>query len=142
MIVTMAVGIWTQDTGGDGIPLVLIHPGWGDAEIWSPMLPALITRYRVIRYDNRGYGHSPAPAGPFSQVDDLRSVLDRAGVPAAAVVAHSGGGGTALAFALSAPERVSAIVLVAPGAEDYRGRRTTRTWCKAVPCSPRRTATG
>jgi 3-oxoadipate enol-lactonase len=113
------VDIWIEDTGGDGFPLVLIHPGWGDAEIWSPVLPALHDRYRVIRYDNRGYGRSPAPAEAFSQVDDLRCVLDRMGVTTAGVVAHSGGGGTALAFALSAPERVSAIVLVAPGVEDY-----------------------
>ena len=111
--------IWVEDSGGDGTPLVLIHPGWGDSDIWSPMLPALRARYRVIRYDNRGYGRSPAPIEAFTQVDDLQSVLDQAGVTTAAVVAHSGGGGTALAFALAAPERVSALVLVAPGTEDY-----------------------
>jgi 3-oxoadipate enol-lactonase len=113
------VDIWIEDTGGDGTPLVLIHPGWGDSEIWSPALPALRDRYRVIRYDNRGYGRSPAPSAAFTWVDDLRSVLDRAGVSTAALIAHSGGGGTALAFALAAPERVSAIVLIAPGVEDY-----------------------
>jgi 3-oxoadipate enol-lactonase len=108
-----------EDTGGDGTPLVLIHPGWGDADIWSPMLAALRERYRVIRYDNRGYGRSPVPSKAFSWFDDLRLVLDEADVATAALVAHSGGAGTALAFALAAPERVSSIVLVAPGVADY-----------------------
>jgi 3-oxoadipate enol-lactonase len=111
--------VWTEDSGGDGSPLVLIHPGWGDSDIWSPVLPTLRDRYRVIRYDNRGYGRSPAPTEAFTWSDDLRLVLDRAGLSRAALIAHSGGGGTALAFALAAPERVSAIVAVAPGVPDY-----------------------
>jgi 3-oxoadipate enol-lactonase len=108
-----------DDTGGDGAPLVLIHPGWGDSDIWSPMLTALRERYRVIRYDNRGYGRSPVPSKAFTWFDDLQRVLDGADVTTAALVAHSGGAGPALAFALAAPERVSSIVLVAPGVPDY-----------------------
>jgi len=111
--------LWVEDTGGDGMPLVLIHPGWGDSGIWSSILPALRDRYRVIRYDNRGFGRSPAPRERFTCVDDLRTVLDQAAVTRASFVAHSGGGGTALAFALAAPGRVSSLVLVAPGTEDY-----------------------
>jgi 3-oxoadipate enol-lactonase len=86
------------------------------------MLPALRDRYRVLRYDNRGYGRSPVPSKAFTWFDDLRLVLDRAELAAAALVAHSGGGGTALGFALAAPERVSSIVLMAPGVPDYPWR--------------------
>jgi pimeloyl-ACP methyl ester carboxylesterase len=111
--------IWAEDTGGDGAPLVFIHPGWGDSSIWSPVLTELDGRYRTIRYDDRAYGRSPAPAAPFAPVDDLRSVLDHLGVERAGVVAHSGGGGTALALALASQERVRSVVLVAPGVQDY-----------------------
>lgn len=54
--------LWADDTGGDGPVLVLLHPGWGDSSIWLPVLERLPSHYRVIRYDTRGFGKSPAPA--------------------------------------------------------------------------------
>ena len=66
--------IWTDDSGGDGPPLVLLHPGIGDSRIWEPVLPALAASYRVIRYDARGFGRSPAAAAKFSLLADLISV--------------------------------------------------------------------
>ena len=112
-------GIWAEDTGGDGPPLVLMHPGWGDSAIWDPAIGRLAARYRVIRYDARGYGRSPAPAAPFTQFGDLAAVLDHLSVDRAALVAHSGSGGPAICLALDQPGRLSALILVAPGTEDY-----------------------
>ena len=111
--------IWAEDTGGDGLPLVLMHPGWGDSAIWDPLIGRLAGRYRLIRYDARGYGRSPAPAAPFTQFGDLTAVLDHLGVDRAALVAHSGSGGPATCLAVEQPDRVSALILVAPGVEDY-----------------------
>ncbi|HLK72504.1 MAG TPA: alpha/beta hydrolase [Streptosporangiaceae bacterium] len=111
--------IWAEDTGGGGTPVVLVNPGWSTAGIWTPLLGLLAGRFRLIRYDDRGVGRSPAPSVPFTRLADLRSVLDHTGVARAVVVGHSGGGGTALALALDDPERVAALVLVAPGAPDY-----------------------
>lgn len=110
--------IWAEDSA-DGAPLMLVHPGWGDSGIWVPLLESLGGRYRVVRYDDRGYGRSPAPAGPFTKLADLVAVLDHLGISRAGVVAHSGGGGTALALALTCPERVSSLLLIAPGCMDY-----------------------
>ena len=111
--------IWAEDTGGDGTPLVLVNPGWGIASIWSPLMGVLGDRYRVIRYDDRGFGRSPAPTVPFTRLGDLRAVLDHTAAPTPVIVGHSGGGGTALSLALSDPERVASLVLIAPGAPDY-----------------------
>jgi len=112
--------VWAEDAGGDGTPLVLMHPGWGDSTIWDPVLDRLdARRFRVIRYDARGYGRSPAPAAPYTQLGDLAAVLDHLGVRHAALVAHSGAGGPAIGLALAQPPRVSALVLVAPGVQDY-----------------------
>jgi pimeloyl-ACP methyl ester carboxylesterase len=107
--------VWADDSGGDGPPLVLLHPGIGDSRIWEPVLAPLAARYRVIRYDARGYGNSPAAGVEFSLLRDLEAVLGHFGVQRAAIVGCSQGGATALGLALSAPERVSAIVLLCPG---------------------------
>ncbi len=132
MMVPVAGGqIWAEDTvgGGDqerrgeagsgGDAVVLLHPGWGDSRIWQPLLTQLPGHLRVVRYDTRGYGASPPPAAPFSQLGDLTAVLDRLDVRRAVMVGHSGGGGTALSFALAYPDRVSTLVLLAPGVQDY-----------------------
>ena len=47
------------------------------------------------------------------------AVLDHVGAPRATLVGHSGGGGTALGLAVARPDRVSALVLLAPGVQDY-----------------------
>ena len=111
--------VWAEDTGGDGPPLVLMHPGWGDSAIWDLLIGRLDARYRVVRYDAPGYGRSPAPAAPYTQSGDLAAVLDHLGLGRAALVAHSGSGGPAICLALDQPGRLSALILVAPGTEDY-----------------------
>jgi pimeloyl-ACP methyl ester carboxylesterase len=107
--------VWADDSGGDGPPLVLLHPGVGDSRIWDPVLPALTAKYRVIRYDARGFGQSPAPSVKFSLLRDLVAVLDHYGVQRAAFVGCSQGGASALGLALGQPERVSALALLCPG---------------------------
>jgi len=107
--------VWADDTGGDGRPLVLLHPGSGDSRIWAPIMPALTPRYRVIRYDARGWGKSPAAVTEFSLLRDLVTVLDHYGIERAPIVGCSQGGASALGLALEQPERVPAIVLLCPG---------------------------
>ncbi|WP_030197422.1 alpha/beta fold hydrolase [Streptomyces sp. NRRL S-87] len=107
--------LWADDSGGDGLPLVLLHPGVGDSTTWDPVLPALTAGRRVIRYDVRGYGRSAAPTVSYSLVEDLRAVLDHFGLARAVLVGSSIGGATAIGLALDAPERVAGLALVVPG---------------------------
>lgn len=113
--------LWADDSGGDADSpaVVLLHPGWGDSSIWLPVMQRLPGHYRVIRYDVRGFGKSPAPAAAFTQLGDLIAVLDHVGADQVTVVGNSGGGGTAAGLALADPSRVSALLLLAPGAPDY-----------------------
>jgi pimeloyl-ACP methyl ester carboxylesterase len=111
--------VWADDSGGDGPPLALLHPGVGDSRIWDPVWPALAASYRVIRYDARGFGRSPAPQVTFSLLADLIVVLDHYGLDRVAIVGCSQGGGSALALALAQPARVSALVLLCPGIPGY-----------------------
>jgi 3-oxoadipate enol-lactonase len=111
--------VWADDTGGDLSPLVLLHPGIGDSRIWDPILPALTQSHRVIRYDARGFGNSPAATVEFTLLDDLIAVLDHLDVRRAAFVGCSQGGDTSLALALADPARVEALVLLCPGISGY-----------------------
>ena len=110
--------LW-YDVTGAGPPVVLLHEGVVDSRIWEPVVPLLASRHRVIRYDQRGFGRSPMPDGPYSLVDDLISVLDAAGIEQAALVGASRGGAVALTAALERPERVSQLVLVGSGLPGY-----------------------
>jgi 3-oxoadipate enol-lactonase len=85
----------------------------------SPLLGLLADRCWLIRYDDRGFGRSPAPAVSFTRVADLRAVVDRVTAGPVILVGRSGGGGTALGLALSDPDRVAALVLISPGVPDY-----------------------
>ena len=108
--------VWADDSGGGGPPVVLLHPGVGDSRIWEPVMPALTASWRVIRYDARGFGRSPAPTVKFSLLADLITVLDHFGLDRVAIVGCSQGGGSALGLALEHRARVSALVLLStPG---------------------------
>lgn len=110
--------VWAEDDGA-GPPLVLLHPGVGDSRIWDPIVPALREHYRVIRYDARGYGRSPASTVPFVLLDDLVAVLDHYGLERVALVGCSQGGDCAAGLAVTQPSRVSALVLLCPGLTGY-----------------------
>ncbi|MFF3255869.1 alpha/beta fold hydrolase [Actinacidiphila glaucinigra] len=99
---------------GDGPPVVLVHAGVADHRMWDDIVPGLAAHHTVIRYDMRGFGQSPPPAGPFSEHDDLRRVLDHFGHERAHLVGASFGGRVALDFALAHPARVRSLAVFAP----------------------------
>ncbi len=111
--------VWTQDTGGDGPPVVLLHPGIGDSRIWDPLIAVLAGRYRLIRYDARGHDRSPAPAVPYTQLGDLRAVLDYLKLADVTVAGCSMGGDSGLQLAVEDPARVRSLVLLCPGVTGY-----------------------
>jgi 3-oxoadipate enol-lactonase len=106
--------LWFE-VAGEGPDVILIHPGLWDSRAWDAPFAAFAARYRVLRYDVRGYGRSSVPeaGAAYSHVRDLAAVMDAAGVDRAALVGNSMGGGIALDFTLVHPERVTALVLVA-----------------------------
>jgi 3-oxoadipate enol-lactonase len=101
---------------GSGRALLLImglgYGRWG----WNPVLEPLAERFRVLTFDNRGYGESDVPPGPYTAAQlagDALAVLDAAGVERAHVVGASLGGAVAQELALRHRERVDRLVLVA-----------------------------
>ncbi len=102
---------------GDGPVVVLLHPGLWDMRTWEPQMQTFTDAgYRVIRYDQRGYGRSDRLGGePYSPVTDLFGLMDHLGVAHAALVGCSMGGAAAIDAVLTDPTRAWALVPVAAG---------------------------
>jgi pimeloyl-ACP methyl ester carboxylesterase len=106
---------------GRGEPtLVLIH-GFGDHLMtWRAVLDRLAGRHKVVAFDLPGFGVSEKPAGQYTldaMTDRVRAFLGRLQGPLI-LVGHSMGGEIALNVALSAPDRIEALVLIAPAGFD------------------------
>jgi poly(3-hydroxyalkanoate) depolymerase len=105
--------------GTSGRPPLLLCNGIGASlELLQPFVDALDPRRGVIRFDMPGIGGSPAPVLPYhlaASAPLLAGLLDQLGCPQADVLGISWGGGLAQQFALSRPDRVRRLVLVATG---------------------------
>ena len=73
-----------EDTGGPGVPLVLLHGFPLDRSIWAAQVAGLADVARVIAPDLRGFGESPLAGGAMSMdryAGDVRGLLDALDVP-------------------------------------------------------------
>lgn len=115
-------GSWLSvDTCGTGPrTIVLLHDGILHSAAYDAVWPQLCERFRVIRYDRRGYGASAPATGPYAPVRDLEAVLKAQGVTRATFVGASSGGGLAVDFALTHPESVDGLVLAGPWVAGFK----------------------
>ncbi|MHB1725893.1 MAG: alpha/beta fold hydrolase [Acidimicrobiales bacterium] len=121
-----------DDSGGDGLPVVLGHGFLMNRSMFEPQVRALSHRYRVITWDARGFGETDYDGSPFTYWDlaaDCLALLDHLCIERAVVGGMSQGGFSALRAALVASKRVAALILLdtQAGPEDpevipvYRG---------------------
>ncbi|MFT4253364.1 MAG: alpha/beta hydrolase [Caulobacter sp.] len=103
------------ETCGQGeTTLVLLHDGILHKAAFDAAWPALCARYRVVRYDRRGYGASTPATAPYQTVKDLEGLLAALKIERPVLVGSSAGGGLAVDYALAHPDGVSRLVLVGP----------------------------
>ncbi len=139
-----AVEVSHTEDGPAGAPVVVLATSLGATRgMWDPQVPALAERYRVVTYDTRGHGESPAPPGPYTVddlVDDLLALLDRVGARRAHVVGLSLGGMTAMRLAAREPARVDRLALLAtsarPDAQGFLDRAVQARAGGTAPLAP------
>ncbi|SCE99905.1 Pimeloyl-ACP methyl ester carboxylesterase [Micromonospora purpureochromogenes] len=106
--------LW-YETHGRGRPLVLLHGGYGAAEMFAPILPALAQRRQVIAVDLQGHGRTADVDRPLryeSMAEDVAALLRHLDLSGVDVLGYSLGGGVALRTAIQHPGLVRRLVLV------------------------------
>jgi pimeloyl-ACP methyl ester carboxylesterase len=104
--------------GTEGPVLLLIHGIASRAAQWHDVMATLGEHYRVIAPDLLGHGLSAKPRGDYSlgaHACGLRDLMAALGHDRVTVIGHSLGGGIALQFAYTFPERVERLALVDAG---------------------------
>src|SRR5262245_60018150 len=87
--------IYFEDSGGNGPPVVLAHGFLMDHEMFAPQVAALAGDYRVITWDERGFGATVYDGAPFTYWDsaaDCLGLLDHLGIGRAVIGGMSQGG--------------------------------------------------
>jgi 3-oxoadipate enol-lactonase len=131
-----------DDSGGDGPAVILSHGFLMDREMFAPQVEALAPEFRVITWDERGFGETEFDGEPFTYWDsaqDCLGLLDHLAIERAVLGGMSQGGFLSLRAALLAPERVGALVLIdsQAGVEDPERlpgyRQMQQIWLEAGP---------
>ena len=107
--------LYVEDTGGDGPPIVLSHGFLMDHEMFAPQVAEFREVYRVVTWDQRGFGATEFDGEPFTYWDsarDLFALLDVLGIERAVLGGMSQGGYLSMRAALLHPDRVRALVLI------------------------------
>jgi pimeloyl-ACP methyl ester carboxylesterase len=107
------------EQAGSGSPVVLIHEGIADSRMWEPQWRPYSERFRVVRFDLRGFGQSPPAVGTFSLSGDVVQLLDELDLGPATLVGVSLGGAVAMETTIARPDLVSRLVVVAPGLRGF-----------------------
>ena len=104
------------EIAGEGEPFVMIHAGVADSRQWENEFRYFADRYRVLRYDMRGYGKSEPVEGEYSNLQDLVGLMDHLQIEQPIhLMGCSMGGGLAMDFTLAYPERVKTLIMVSAG---------------------------
>jgi len=131
-----------DDSGGDGPAVILSHGFLMDRDMFASQVDALAPEFRVITWDERGFGETEFDGEPFTYWDSARDclgLLEHLGIDRAVLGGMSQGGFLSLRAALLAPERMRALVLIdtQAGAEDPERlpayRQMQQTWLEAGP---------
>lgn len=102
------------EVAGAGSPLVLSHDSQLHRVTWEAQFTSLADRYRLVRWDRRGYGASQPSTVEYSSVEDLVWVVESVAEGPAVLVGCSYGSLLCVHCALDRPDLVSGLVLVSP----------------------------
>jgi 3-oxoadipate enol-lactonase len=109
-----------QEDGPSGAPVLVLGPSLGtELGMFDAQIEDLAADHRVVRYDLRGHGRSPVVPGPYTVADlaqDVVDLLDDLAIDRFSYAGVSLGGAIGLQLAVSVPDRVERLIVMASAA--------------------------
>ncbi len=107
------------EVAGSGHPLIMVHAGIADNRMWDDQFNVFAEMYRVIRFDQRGYGQTAPIAGEYRRYQDIYALLKFLGIEQTYLLGCSMGGGACIDFALEHPDMAKALITVGSSAAGF-----------------------
>lgn len=104
---------------GQGEPIILIHPGVTDSRVWDFQIEELSQEFKVIRFDQRGFGKSSMPTENYNAVKDILTLMDSCKISKANIVGICLGALQAIDLAIEYPDRVKTLIISGTGLPDW-----------------------
>lgn len=102
----------TRDFAGVGPDLLLVHGTGHNLEVWRPLVEHLRGRFRMVAFDLRGHGQTPAQSQDAEQYwRDIAALIPALGLSRPLLVGHSTGGYAVAAHAASGGACSGIVVL-------------------------------
>ena len=107
--------MYWEARGSGGVPLVVVHGGFGVTSMFGELLDRLADRRRVVAIELQGHGHTRDIERAFTYEafgDDVAGVIERLALGPADLLGYSLGGGACLRCAIQHPQSVRRLVVV------------------------------
>ncbi len=114
---TNGISIHYTRTGGNKLPLILLHGLMANGVCWTGLARVLEKEYDVIMPDARGHGNSSVPDFGYQYEDhanDVAGLINALRLPPPILLGHSMGGMTAAVVASRKPNLLRGLVLADP----------------------------
>lgn len=111
------IKLHVEDQGINAPALVFLHYWGGSSRTWQHVIGGLTPAFRTVAVDQRGWGQSEKPSGPYTLAtlaDDVQKVIGSLELNHYILVGHSMGGKVAQLLASRHPEGLAGLVLIAP----------------------------
>lgn len=107
------------EVAGQGEPIVFIHAGVTDSRMWDFQVDDLSQNFKVIRFDQRGFGKSGIPERNYNPIQDILALMDSCHIESAHMVGISLGALQAIDLAVEHPERVKTLIISGASFPDW-----------------------
>jgi 3-oxoadipate enol-lactonase len=117
--------IYYQKGGGNGNspePVILLHAGFLDTEMWNDQAGEFSREYQLIAIDIPGHGKTENDTIRLLPAEFILAVMDSLKIQKASLVGVSFGAACATEFAIAHPERINKIVLTAAGINGWESK--------------------
>ena len=112
---------------GEGTPILFVHAGFQDHNMWNPQVAHFSKKHKVIVFDVPGHGATVSDTARPQAAAVIKAVMDGLHIEKAVVVGLSLGGAMAIDFAVQHPQRVQKLVLAGSGLSGWDENRKVDT---------------